>query len=338
MRTNIKSTFLVYIILLTTIWCQQEFEKTGSSGAHFLNISPDARVSGMGNSVVGMPIHDVSAVFYNPGTLVHMQNKSVFSSNVQWFAGINYNAFAAGMKTKYGTLALHLRSLSSGDIEETTVTEQNGTGRSFVWNDLAVGGTWANALTDRFSFGMNIYRASQSIDLYSYTAGAWAVDIGTYYVTGFRSLRLGMSVRNFGPEMDFMAKGKDATFDDYHNGEILPEPESFRPYHMPLTFQVGVSYDFFTENKMHDLVVAIDGVHTSDSAERFNIGAQYALLKVLYLRGGFYTTHNSASFMGGFGVDLSKFVPSGTALRFDASMSNYGLLGFVKKVTISAGF
>ena len=70
MRTNIKSTFLVYIILLTTIWCQQEFEKTGSSGAHFLNISPDARVSGMGNSVVGMPIHDVSAVFYNPGTLV----------------------------------------------------------------------------------------------------------------------------------------------------------------------------------------------------------------------------------------------------------------------------
>lgn len=338
MISKVKIIISVYAVILSTAWAQQEFEKTGSSGAHFLNISPDAKVTGMGNSVVGVPIQDVAAVFYNPGTLVHMKNTNVFVSNVQWFAGINYNAFATGMKTKYGTLALHVRSLSSGEIEETTVIEQNGTGRSFVWNDLAVGGTWAKALTDRFSLGMNFYRVSQSIDLYNYNTGVWAVDIGTYYVTGFRSLRWGMSVRNFGPEMDFMVNGKDATFEDYHNGEILPEPESFRPFHMPLTFQVGVSYDLFAENIMHNLIIAVDGVHTSDSAERFNIGAQYAFMNILFIRSGFYTNHNSASFMGGFGVDLSKYIPFGTSLRFDTSMSNYGLLGFVKKITISAGF
>jgi hypothetical protein len=338
MITKIKSSIIFSAIILTTGWCQQEFEKTGTSGAHFLNISPDAKVSGMGNSVVGMPIHDVSAVFYNPGSLVHMQRTSIFTSNVQWFADINYNAFAIGRKTKYGTLVLHLRSLSSGEIEETTVVEQNGTGRTFVWNDLAVGGAWAKALTDRFSFGMNLYRVTQSIDLYSYTASVWVVDIGTYYVTGFRSLILGMSVRNFAPELNFMVNGKDATFDDYHNGETLPEPKTFRPYHMPLTFQVGVSYDFFTENKIHDLIVAVDGVHTSDSAERLNIGAQYAFMNILYLRGGLYTNHNSASIMGGIGLDLSKFMPFGTSLRFDTSMSNYGLLGFVKKITVSVGF
>jgi hypothetical protein len=42
--------------------------------------------------------------------------------------------------------------------------------------------------------------------------------------------------------------------------------------------------------------------------------------------------------MGGFGVDLSKYIPFGTSLRFDTSMSDYGLLGYVKKITLSVGF
>ena len=42
---------------------QQNFEKVGTSGAHFLDISPDARVMGMANSVVGTKISDASAGF-----------------------------------------------------------------------------------------------------------------------------------------------------------------------------------------------------------------------------------------------------------------------------------
>ena len=322
-------------ILLIAFGIGQSFEKVGTSGAHFLDISPDARVAGMANSVIGTKITDASAVFYNPAALVHMNSSNIFFSRVNWFAGINYHSFSGGFKSPIGTIAAHMRQLSSGDINETTVGEQDGTGRSYVWSNLALGISWAKALTDRFSFGANFSLINESVNLFGYKASAWAVDIGTLYITGFNSLKLGMSVRNFGPELDFKKDGKDATFDDYHNGELLPEPESFRAYHMPLMFQVGISYDFFEDLPGHTLMFAIDGVHPNDSSERLNLGMQYGFMDILFLRGGFYSNHNSASFMGGLGFNLEGITPITNNFRFDMALANYGLLGFVKQFTIA---
>ena len=316
---------------------QQIFEKVGTSGAHFLDISPDARVVGMANSVVGTIITDASAVFYNPAALVYMKSSNIFFSRVNWFAGINYHSLSGGIKTPIGNMAVHMRQLSTGDINETTVQEQQGTGRSFVWSDLALGISWAQSLTDRFSFGANISLIKESVNLYNYEANAWAVDIGTLYITGYNSLKLGMSVRNFGPELDFEKDGKDATFDDYHDGELLPEPESFRAYHMPLMFQVGISYDLFEDLPNHKLMLAIDAVHPNDSSERLNLGMQYGFMDILFLRGGLYSNHNSASFMGGLGFNLGEITPISNDFRFDMAVSNYGLLGFVRQFTIAIG-
>jgi hypothetical protein len=325
------------ILFLSIMIGQQDFEKVGTSGAHFLDISPDARVMGMANSVVGTKISDASAVFYNPAALVYMNSTNIFFSRVNWFAGINYHSISGGLKTPIGNMAIHMRQLSTGDINETTVQAQQGTGRSFIWNDLALGISWANSLTDRFSFGANISLINESIDLYDYEASAWAVDIGTLYITGFNSLKFGMSVRNFGPELDFEKNGKDATFDDYHDGELLPEPESFRAYHMPLMFQMGISYDFFEELTNHKLMFAIDAVHPNDSSERLNLGMEYGFIDILFLRGGLYSNHNSASFMGGVGLNLGEITPIASDFRFDMAVSNYGLLGFVKQFTIVVG-
>jgi len=326
---------VVPILFLSMTIGQQNFEKVGTSGAHFLDISPDARVVGMANSVIGTKITDASAVFYNPAALVHMNSSNIFFSRVNWFAGINYHSLSGGITTPIGNMAVHMRQLSSGDINETTVQDQQGTGRSYIWSDLALGISWAKALTDRFSFGANISLINESINLYNYEASAWSVDIGTLYITGFNSLKLGMSVRNFGPELDFEKDGEDATFDDYHDGELLPEPESFRAYHMPLIFQVGISYDFFEDLPDHTLMFAMDGVHPNDSSERLNLGMQYGFMDILFLRGGFYSNHNSASFMGGLGFNLERITPITNNFRFDMALANYGLLGFVKQFTIA---
>ena len=326
---------IIPALLISLVIGQQDFEKVGTSGAHFLDISPDARVVGMANSVVGTKITDASAVFYNPAALVYMSGSNIFFSKVNWFAGINYISLSGGMKTPIGNIAVHMRQLSTGDIGETTVLEQQGTGRSFVWNDLALGISWAQSLTDRFSFGANLSLIKESVNLYNYEASAWAVDIGTLYITGFNSLKLGMSVRNFGPELDFEQDGKDATFDDYHDGDLLPEPESFRAYHMPLMFQIGISYDFLEDLPNHNLMLAIDAVHPNDSSERLNVGMQYGFMNILFLRGGLYSNHNSASFMGGIGLDLGQITPIANDFRFDMAVSNYGLLGFVKQFTIA---
>ena len=54
-------------------------------------------------------------------------------------------------------------------------------------------------LTDKFSFGCNLKGIRED---YTYgSSNNFAIDVGTFYNTGWKSLRLGMVMQNFGPEM-----------------------------------------------------------------------------------------------------------------------------------------
>jgi len=337
---KILTSLLMYLLLIQLVSAQQNFAKVGTSGSHFINISPDARYAAMGNSGTGIINSDASAIFYNPASLVHLDRRSLVASKVNWFAGIDFSSIATGMNTKYGTFGLSLKSLSSGDITETTVDESNGTGRKYSWSDILVSMTAARSFTDQFSFGLNLGYLNQSVSLYGLEASAYVVDLGALYLTGFRSLTLGMSVRNFGPELDFMADGEDAEFDDYDNGELLVEKESYRPFHMPLAFQVGVTYTFLESNPQHSLLLAVDGIHPNDSDERLNVGLEYKFMNFLFVRAGAYSNHDSGRFMGGFGLDLSKVkalskIPN---IRFDYAVSDYSLIGTVSQFSVGMTF
>ena len=85
----------------------------------------------------------------------------------------------------------------------TTNYELEGTGRNFSLNDIAIGLSYAKFMTDKFSVGANIYYVKEAVDLYKYASKTIAFDIGTFYITGFNTLNLGMTIKNFGPELDF---------------------------------------------------------------------------------------------------------------------------------------
>ncbi len=305
-----------------------EVPKSGTSGAQFLTISPDARFAGMGNAFVGYENKEASSPFYNPATMVYADGTSFMLGSVNWFAGIQYMAGAVAYKLNdRSAVGFHFRSLDSGSIRETTVLEAEGTGRTFSWKDIAYGLTYASYLTDRFSFGANLYWVKESVDLYDSKTGSWAVDLGTFYKTGFKTLNLGMSIKNFGSELDW-----DEKFDDYSGGVIEPDPEPFRSYHMPLLFQIGVTYEFFEDDDQQKLILAMDGVHPNDSKERINIGIEYDYLNIITLRSGLYSNHDSASLMAGFGLNLAEFVDQNIGLNY--SVSRYGILGFVHQFSI----
>ncbi len=333
---KISSGLIGFLTVFQISFSQQSFAKVGTSGSHFINISPDARYAAMANSGSGLINQYASSIFYNPASLVYLSGSSIVASKVNWFAGIDYSAIAGGMKTRYGSLGFHLKSLDSGKILETTVDESDGTGRHYNWSDMLVSMSAAKSFTDQFSFGMNIGYLKQSVALYGLTANAFVVDIGTLYKTGFRSFTLGMFVRNFGAELDFMADGKDAKFDDYNNGELLTEKESYRPFHMPLSFQVGLTYTFLESNQVHALLVSVDGVHPNDSDERLNLGAEYSFMDLLYLRAGIYSNHDSGRYMAGFGLDMAKFLKP--KIRVDYAISNYSLIGTVSQLSLGILF
>ncbi|MEA3287626.1 MAG: PorV/PorQ family protein [Candidatus Marinimicrobia bacterium] len=307
---------------------QEIFEKIGTAGAHFLDISLDARVRGMGDAYAALTMPDASASHYNPATLVFVPSWSTSFGMVNYFAGISVNGGSAAYRLDgIGTVGLSFRGLNSGTMEETTVLQQDGTGNTFEWSDVAIGLNFARSFTDRFAFGMNLKYIKESISAYDLNASAWAVDLGTYYRTGFRSLRLGMTIRNFGPELDF-----NTSFTDFNNGEIVPEPSEYHPFHMPLTFQVGVAMDFLEDTNNHFLTVAIDAVHPNEAAERLNIGVDYRFMNTIHLRGGGWLAPENTSYaalFGGVGIEVASIG------RFDYAISSYDLLGAVHQFSLT---
>ncbi len=288
------------------------------------------------------------------------RNSAVFS-HANWIADIKYEAAVIAHNIpNVGVVGLSFAYLTSGDMMETTVEMQQGTGRSFSATDLMIGGSFARMLTDRFSIGGNIKYVEEK--LADEKATAWGIDIGTLYWTGFKSLRLGMSIRNFGPELQF-----SGTYQDYDNGNWVvdattgqPEKKKYLPYHMPMTFKVSLAYDLMQKENTY-LTLATDLAHPNDNVERLNVGAEMKLMKVLALRLGFtglmgimkrednetegvdtasevtYSIHNYTQNISA-GVGLNMDLKGLGSYQFDYAYSDFGVLDWAHRMSLTINF
>lgn len=346
--------------MAVTASISQEFAKVGTAGAQFLKIGVGSRGIAMGEAFDAVG-NDVSSIFWNPAGLALVKKNSALFSHANWLADIKYQAVAIAHNIpRVGVVGISAAFLNSGEMNETTVEMQNGTGRTFSANNLMLGASFARMLTDRFSIGGNIKYVEEK--LADEKATAWGVDIGTLYWTGFKSLRLGMSIRNFGPELQF--KG---TYQDYDNGSWVidaathaPEQKKYLPYHMPMTFRVSLAYDL-VEKENTLLTLASDLAHPNDDVERLNVGAELKVLNALALRIGYtglvgimkredtetenvdtdqevsYSIHNyTQNFSAGIGLDMN--LKGLGSYCFDYAYSDFGVLDWVHRMSLTVNF
>jgi len=331
----------------------QEFAKVGTAGVQFLKIGVGARGVAMAGAYSGI-CDDASSIFWNPAGLIHVENNSLILSHAEWLADINFEAGAyAKTFRNIGTFGISFAYLSSGDIEETTVEQQQGTGIMFNTADVMFGISYARQLSDKFSIGANLKYISERLD--DVKAWAWAIDIGTLYYTGFRSLRMGMYIRNFGPELKL-----EGNYLDYDNGEYLPETKEYLPFHMPMTFSVGVAYDVL-EDEDKFLTVAVDLLHPNDNVEKLNLGAEFRLFNMLSLRAGYVSPFSilgrsdeeieNRDDADEYSLDMKNYTQSfSTGLGFQLNMNkigeisldyaytDFGVLDWVHRVSTSINF
>jgi len=282
-----RRTALIALVLVVTLaglgWTQSS-ERAGSVGVLFLKLGTSPRVAAMGNAYVGVA-DDISGIFLNPVSIVHIDGQHISFSNMQYM--VDMQAMSAiwsfPIQSKIGgRMAIHYTGLYSGDMIQTTATEINGIGY-FTWNELAIGLTYGRMFTDKFSIGVGAkYVRTDVADFYSHTV---AFDVGTLYKTGWRNLRLGMSVTNFGPDMQF--KG---TYDNTWAASIwrVSVEEEFGDFALPICFQVGIADELYMEGKSR-VTAALDYSHPNDLAERLHLGVEYAYDEMFFLRGGFFT-------------------------------------------------
>ncbi len=289
-RASIQHKVLLIICLIAFSVSWGAFSKVATTGAQFLKISV-GRASGMGDAFTALA-DDASASYFNPAGLAQIPRQAQLN-HADWFADINHDYLVVVLPvTNFGTVAINANALTMGDIERTTVDdpktparEDEGTGLLIGASDLAFGVSYARIITDKLSFGLTVKAIQQTI--WDMGASAVGLDLGLFYATGFKSLRLGAAVTNFGTQLAFSGPHLDYNFFWSDSGPSqLQGSYKTTPAPLPTAFRFGVAMDLVNTSP-HRLTTAIDIVHPSDINETVNIGLEYGLSEMLFLRGGY---------------------------------------------------
>jgi hypothetical protein len=275
------------LMILAGIAEAQTSDRAGSVGALFLKLGMSPRAAALGNTYMGIS-DDVTGVFLNPVSIAKLEGTHFFISELEYL--IDMRAIAGAVcfalpENIGGRLAIHYTGFLSGDMTMTTEEDIDGilTDRQFSWNEMAIGATYARAFTDRFAVGLGAkYVRTDVADYYSQTV---AFDIGTMYKTGWRNLRLGMSVTNFGPDMKFNGEYKNTYISGIWTSTVM---EDYGWYPLPISLQVGIADDFYFAEDMLRITPAIDYSHPNDLAERIHVGAEFGYDEMFFVRGGLF--------------------------------------------------
>ncbi len=302
-------TTLIVILLFVPVFLNAEiFPKVGTASLQFLKLGVDARAIGMGEAYVPVT-DDISSVFWNPAGLGMTTSSQAFYSHTNWPADIYHEFVAASYNSGISTFAISGSFLHMSEMDETTEEEFGPTGRTFRSSDLSVGLTYAVAWTSQFNFGVTVKYLRE--DLYEdISVNSYAVDIGSIYNTNWNNLKIGMTLRNFGPDVKFTVDNDgdgsedEDPFDllDNDNDGLIDEDKEELGYKIPLNFSLGASMDLFKNDNSYLLASAqLDNV--VDRSETWNAGLEYKI-SVLFLRGGYQFNYDTNGFTAGFGVML----------------------------------
>ncbi|MCX7983812.1 MAG: PorV/PorQ family protein [Bacteroidetes bacterium] len=344
MKSNKKIFFSVFALLLviSTITSAQ---KVGSTSMQFLKVMPVARATAMGDAYA-VWAKGAEAVFWNPAGLQYTNGNELTMTYVQWIFDTYQGAFAyARSLGMWGSLGLQLQYVDFGTFDEAVwvppynqdLNTPGLTGRTFRPYSYLVGISYANALTDKFTTGLTVKYAHESLyndkevevwiyhpDTSKIKVKTWAnvvlFDYGIHYKTGYRTIEIAASIQNFGPNVKY---GKE-------------------DHPAPLSFRIGIAGDlmgpdallFKSENSR--LGMEFDIFHPNDYTQQYHIGAEYEFAQLIALRAGYKLNYDADGFTAGLGI---KQTLGTVRFAFDYSfgMLNYHL-GNVHRISLGVGF
>lgn len=332
---------LLYLLMILAVAAPlaAETAKVGSAGAQFLKIGVGSRYQGMGEASVAT-VSDVYAAYWNPAGLAEVENWSVGFTTVNWLLDVNLNyAVMAHYFENVGTFAVSATVLSMNDQEITTVLEPEGTGQKYSAASYALGLSYARQLTARFAFGCTAKYIGEEIG--EVDARGFGLDFGTLLYTGFRTMRIGMSISNMGSDMEFTGSSVKVSYinpglDPEEDPQVSSDAElTTTPYSLPLTFRVGLAYDVEFGPKSV-VTLASEFKHPNDNEQRGSIGAEFAYDDRFFLRGGYKINYDEETFALGGG--LSTGMGEDTRLFIDYSWQDFGRLEAAQRFSVGFTF
>lgn len=302
-------------------------QRVGTSAGTFLKIGVGARPVGMGEAFVAVA-NDPSTIYWNPAGLAGLQRKEVTASHTAWPADVNYDFVAAVLPVQKlgGSFGIQLASLRT-DLDETDELHPYGTGRTFQYTDFVGGLSYARRFTDKLLIGFTgkFVHENLGLEVGGTTINNWLVDVGSIYYIGLGSLRVGVTLANFGP--DFKPSG------DFYsaNGLGTRAYDSFNP---PTQFRYGVAMEPYETHDVR-LTTSLEVSQPADNEQELKGGIETTFARTLSLRAGYNLNADEIKWSAGAGVvgDISTL--RGTV---DYAYTDGGQLGAIHRLSLGVRF
>ena len=324
-------TIILSVLLFSRPFAQEEaVTKVATSAANWLKIDNGVRAIGMGGSHVASG-KGVSGIYYNPSSIAYIESSELFYSKSNYLAGITHNTLSYGTRLSPADyFAVHLFYLDSGDMEVTTESSPDGTLEQFSVTNLSFKMAYGRRLTDRLRVGGAVKYIRE--DIFTAYMQSFVFDLGSNFDTGIYGIVLGMSVSNFGPEVQFHGEGLEVVVADTtaRDGKLSRITQKFS---VPLIFRLGLEKDVLggEEGEANRLTVSIDGINPIDYTVYGALGLEFSWRDIAFVRAGTRLYHDTAGFSLGGGLKWSMFT-------IDYAYVDYGILKNTQQFGISLNF
>lgn len=325
-------------------------KRRGTAGAQELLIPIGSVGTALGGAVTSS-ISGVEAIYWNPaGVAATTQGAEVLISRMQYIAGIDVSyAAVAAQFGGLGWVAVSLKTLDFGEIPVTTELAPDGTGDFFSPTFITLGLTYSRAMTDRILFGTTVKLISEQITRESATGVAF--DFGLQYSTGVGGLKLGVALKNIGPNMKFSGSDLEVRTripDQRGDSRERPLEIPVSPFELPTTLQLGLSYDW---NVTETNRLQFTGAFLNDNfgLDRYSAGLEYSMNNLLFIRGGYTFGYNteedsfesgSEQFLFGpaFGAGFKYNIGGNVNLMFDYAYRTTEFFDNNQWISLKVGF
>jgi hypothetical protein len=315
---------LNYLTLVMFVICSNvifSFDKSGTTSFQFLSVRPSSRAASLAGAFSTLADNS-EASFWNPACLVKVQNIDASLSFIDYFLDVKmYSASIAYTTQDWGTIGIFGMYTDVGAIEETRtdalyfigdVFNPGLTGNTYTPYQFYGGISYAKSLTQNFAFGINVKYVEENLVFAK--AVAIVFDGGINYNTGYKSIQIGASIKNFGPDVKYIDKA----------------------YPIPQTLNIGASANvigptgknLLIDSDVHTLVFAYDMIQPRDFSQEHAVGMEYSYNKMVSLRIGYKFNGDQEGLSAGLGLLYQS-------LRVDYAYSAFGdYLPAVHRITL----
>ena len=309
---NIVRVGIVTLLLALGVMSVSAGNRSGTVSGQFLKIPVSARAVGMGGAQVALA-EGVSSVSYNPAGMLSVSNYAFGATYTQWFADVQHSSASVVTNIEgFGAVGASVILLATDDMEVTTPARPEGTGEFFRASEYAFSIAYARQVSDKFIVGIN----GKIIKSYLYNtelgASSFAFDIGTLYDIPILKSRLGVSLTNIGKDLQYLNE----------------------PYSLPTALRFGVLVNVIEEEE-NQLKTTFQISRNNDAEEQYNIGAEYGILGMFALRGGWKFAYDTENLTAGFGASLNSLGING---KLDYGYNNFKYLPGTHSFTFDIQF